>query len=307
MAVKVTGFIQPNSGQYAIEAQHVAFSYGDNQAKTVQAAIEELVTAIANLPSGGGSVSGDASTLIYEGQQTIKQKIEALEAGLGTTAQNITYSYTNGNNETVTTNVKAVLDDLRSALSQVSGISDSLTAAQGYANQARVAQADVETKNTEINNKYAIITNLANQTANTAQDFSGRLNELEQIAQDLSTTFDYDAQFQVISRSAYNAMTEIERGATVFLIYDDTVNNNTYYQLTINRGDSFVNPGVFIGGGIYTSGTTVQIAAIPNSGYEFSHWGNTQEDSGDHQNPKNITMTGETIITGWFKEITPNS
>lgn len=301
MAVKVTGFIQPNSGQYAIEAQHVAFTYGDNQAKTVQAAIEDLATEIANLPSSGG---GDASTLIYEGQQTIKQKIEALESGLGAAAENITYSYTNGNNETVTTNVKAVLDDLRSILAQVSGISESLTTAQNYANQARAAQADVETKNTEINNKYANIVTLTNQTARTAQDFSDRMNELEQIAQDLSTTFDYDAQFQIISRSAYNAMTEIERGATVFLIYDDAVNNNTYYTLTINREDGFVNPGVFIGGGTYPSGTNVTIAAIPNSGYEFDHWGS---DPSNTENPKIITLTDNITIDGYFREITPNS
>lgn len=301
MAVKVTGFIQPNSGQYAIEAQHVAFTYGDNQAKTVQAAIEELAAEIANLPS---STTDDASTLIYEGQKTIKQKIEELESGLGAVAENITYSYTNGNNETVTTNVKAVLDDLRNTLAQIDGISESLATAQGYANQARVAQADVESKNTEINNKYANVVNLVNQTEATAQNFSDRMTQLEQIAQDLSTTFDYDAQFQVISRSAYNAMSEIERGATVFLIYDDTVNNNTYYQLTINRGDSFVNPGVFIGGGVYPSGTSVTIAAIPNSGYEFDHWGS---DSSDTANPKTITLNSIMTVTGYFKEITPNS
>ena len=301
MAVKVTGFIQPNSGQFAMEAQHVAFTYGDNQAKTVQAAIEELAAEIANLPS----TTGDASTLIYEGQKTIKQKIEELETGLGAVAENITYSYTNGNNETVTTNVKVVLDDLRNTLAQIDGISESLATAQGYANQARVTQADVESKNTEINNKYANIVNLVNQTETTAQNFSDRMTQLEQIAQDLSTTFDYDAQFQLISRSAYNAMTEIERGSTVFLIYDDTVNNNTYYTLTINRGDSFVNPGVFVGGRVYPSGTPVTIAAIPNSGYEFDHW---EEDGvSDTTNPKIITLTSNITIYGYFREITSNS
>jgi len=99
-------------------------------------------------------------------------------------------------------------------------------------------------------------------------------------------------------------MTEMERGATVFLIYDDTVNNNTYYQLTINRRDGFVNPGVFIGGGVYPSGTSVTIAAIPNSGYEFDHWGN---DPSNTENPKTITLTSETTVDGYFREITPNS
>ena len=36
MAIKVTGLITPNSGQYAIEAQYVAFTPEGGQTKTVQ-------------------------------------------------------------------------------------------------------------------------------------------------------------------------------------------------------------------------------------------------------------------------------
>ena len=298
MAIKVTGLITPNSGQYAIEAQYVAFTPEGGQTKTVQAIIEDILEDIANLPQGGNT--GDASTLIYEGQKTIKQKIEELELGLGTSADNITYSYLNDNNETVTTNVKAVLDNLRNVVSQVNTISDSVTQAQTYANQARLAQSEVEIKNSNINDKYATIVNLTNQTASKVQNVSDRINALESIANDLSTAFDYDAQFRLISRSEYNSLTEIERGNTVFLIYDDTVNNNTYYQLTINRGDDFVNPGTFIGGGVYPSSTTVTIAAIPNSGYEFDHWGS---DITDTNNPKEITLNSSMTITGSFKEV----
>jgi poly(beta-D-mannuronate) lyase len=50
-------------------------------------------------------------------------------------------------------------------------------------------------------------------------------------------------------------------------------------------------------GGSYLSGTIVKITAIPENGWEFSHWGGALKGSA---NPESITMNGNTVITATF-------
>lgn len=314
MAVKVTGLIQPNSGQYAIEAQHVAFSYGDNQAKTVQAAIEELATEIANLPSGGGA-TGDASTLIYEGQQTIKQKIEALEAGLGTTADHISYSYTvdnDGTEQTVTTNVKAILDQFRAALSGLSEIDSKISTAQGYATAAQLAAQSAQvaqlTMTTTVNDKVAEMTNMNNQTASRVQSVNTRIDRLSNIASQLQAVFEADGQFVVLSNAEYRQRSletydeQLGTGlspTTIYLCYDEEPTGSSIYTLSLNVDPLHQNWGQVVGHGDYNQGVTVIAVALPRTGYQFDHWSDDNTD-----NPRYIVMDQPKEYIAYFEPIT---
>lgn len=71
-----------------------------------------------------------------------------------------------------------------------------------------------------------------------------------------------------------------------------------YYTLTVNvsgNGSVTKNPDL----PTYTYGTVVQLTAIPESGYVFSHW---VGDISGKQNPSNIAMTGNKTVTAVFIE-----
>ena len=67
------------------------------------------------------------------------------------------------------------------------------------------------------------------------------------------------------------------------------------YTITVNANDDSM--GSTIGSGTYSEGTTLQIMAVPNSGYEFRGW-----TDGNTDNPRTITVTGDATYTAEFAE-----
>lgn len=312
MAIKVTGLITPNSGQYAIEAQYVAFTPEGGQTKTVQEIIEDILEEIENLPQGG---NGDASTLIYEGQKTIKQKIEELESGLGTSADNITYSYTvdnDGTQETVTTNVKAMLDQFRNSLSALSTIDSKVAEAQTHATTAQLAAQTAQvaqlTATTAIDEKLQIMTNMNNQTADKVESANSRIDRLTTIASQLQSVFEADGQFVVLSNAEYRQRSlepyDEQAGTgisptTIYLCYDEEPTGASIYTLTLNVDPQHLTWGQVVGHGDYNQGTTVIAVALPRTGYQFSHWSDNNTD-----NPRYILMDQPKEYIAYFEPIT---
>ena len=72
------------------------------------------------------------------------------------------------------------------------------------------------------------------------------------------------------------------------------------YTLTVISSDE--SKGSVTGGGTYDEGTTVQIVAIPKSGYEFVQW-----NDGNTENPRSIVLSSDSTFTASFKEaeVTP--
>lgn len=317
MAVKVTGLISPNSGQYAIEAQHVAFTPEGGQTTTVQAIIEDLIDDIADLESqsGGGGVGGDASTIIYEGQTTIKQKIQSLESGLGGSADNVTYSYTidnNGTEETVTTTVKAVLDALRAITDQIGNITTKVNEAQAYSTSAQsaaqTAQAAQLTITSTINDKIAEMTQMNNDTASRIQGINVKIDTLQNIASQLQSVFEADGQFVILSNAEYQqrCLEEYDEQAgtgisptTIYLCYDEAPAGSSYYSLQLSVGQDCANWGQVIGQGSYAQGSQVIIVALPKTGYQFSYWSDSNT-----QNPRTIVMNADKQYIAYFEQIT---
>ena len=102
-----------------------------------------------------------------------------------------------------------------------------------------------------------------------------------------------------------NRLTKVVYGNGVTVIYGyDALGNRISKKVT---GVSFsisvaVSPsrgGSVTGDGTYSSGTTVELKAIPNEGYEFEKWSD-----GETDNPRNITVTKDLSLTAQFKEIT---
>ena len=54
--------------------------------------------------------------------------------------------------------------------------------------------------------------------------------------------------------------------------------------------------GTTVGGGTYTAGTIVNIAAIPNSGFEFDRWNDDNTD-----NPRQVVVNGDMTFVAFFK------
>ena len=319
MAIKVTGLITPNSGSFAIEAQHVAFTYGEQgaSAKSVQEAIEEIIEDIDDLQSAGGGAGGDASTIIYQGQQTIKQKIEALEAGLGTTADHISYSYTvdnDGTEETVTTNVKAVLDQLRNAVNGLNQIDNKVNEARGYATAAASAATTAQTAQltitSSINEKLSQMTEMNNSVESKSRIINQRYDGLENIASQLQSVFEVDGQFVVISNAEYQRRLletyDEQEGTgiapnTIYLCYDEPPTGASTYELQLTVDPQHTSWGQVIGQGAYAQGTQVFAVGLPRSGYEFDHW---HDDNTD--NPRVIKMNSDLQYIAYFREATSN-
>ena len=72
------------------------------------------------------------------------------------------------------------------------------------------------------------------------------------------------------------------------------------FTLTVLSSEE--SKGTVTGGGTYKEGLTVQIAAVPKSGYEFSTW-----NDGNTDNPRSIVLTSDTTFVASFKEteVTP--
>ena len=66
------------------------------------------------------------------------------------------------------------------------------------------------------------------------------------------------------------------------------------YTLTVLSDD--VNEGSVSGGGTYDYGTSVQISATAESGYEFTQW-----NDGNTSNPRTVTVTANATYTAYFQ------
>ena len=84
-----------------------------------------------------------------------------------------------------------------------------------------------------------------------------------------------------------------------------TVNGNATYkaQFSQNAVTTYTltvmcntDEGSVIGSGTYAAGTTVTIAAIPNSGYEFDKW-----NDGSAHNPREIIVNSNMVCVAFFK------
>ena len=102
-----------------------------------------------------------------------------------------------------------------------------------------------------------------------------------------------------------NRLTKVtySNGITVSYTYDAlgnrisknvTGNTATTYKVTTRVSPS--GYGTVTGGGSYSSGTTVELNAIANSGYKFSRWSD-----GDTSNPRSMTVTKNITLTALFE------
>lgn len=68
------------------------------------------------------------------------------------------------------------------------------------------------------------------------------------------------------------------------------------FNIVVTSNDTLM--GVVIGGGEYKEGTTINIEARPNEGFEFVSW-----NTGDNSNPKTITVSEDAVYEASFKPI----
>jgi hypothetical protein len=71
--------------------------------------------------------------------------------------------------------------------------------------------------------------------------------------------------------------------------------STTYQLTTVIEGQGSVSPS----SGTYASESAVTLTALPESGWEFDHWGNQASGT---QNPITITMNGDKAIYAYFVE-----
>lgn len=105
-----------------------------------------------------------------------------------------------------------------------------------------------------------------------------------------------------------NRLTKVvyENGTTITYTYDALGNRMTKkvtgasldtYTITTYATPS--GSGVVTGGGDYSLGTTIELNAIPNAGYEFLKWSDGVTD-----NPRTLNVTNNMSYTAQFKEST---
>lgn len=74
-------------------------------------------------------------------------------------------------------------------------------------------------------------------------------------------------------------------------------NSSTVYTVLVNPDDE--TKGTALGGGTYTLGQTVSIAAYAKHGFRFAHWQDNET-----ANPRVITVTGDASYTAFFEDDT---
>lgn len=104
-----------------------------------------------------------------------------------------------------------------------------------------------------------------------------------------------------------NRLKEVKYNNGVKVVYDyDAVGNRTSKKVTGATAETFTittkaspsSSGSVTGGGTYGNGTSVELHAIANAGYEFSKWSDDVED-----NPRSITVKKNQAFTAIFNEL----
>ena len=110
-----------------------------------------------------------------------------------------------------------------------------------------------------------------------------------------STTYTYDN---------LNRLTKVTYSNGVMVSYSyDALGNRTSKKVTGNTETTYsvttkvlpTGAGIVTGGGTYSSGTSIELNAIANSGYKFSRWSD-----GDTSNPRSLTVTKNITLTAQF-------
>ena len=116
--------------------------------------------------------------------------------------------------------------------------------------------------------------------------------------QTFAQTYTYDSNYR-LTKVLYG------NGVTVNYTYDALGNRLTKkvtgasaQTFTITTTVTPVGSGTVTGGGTYNNGTTVELNAIPNAGYEFSRWSDGVTD-----NPRSFTVTSELELTAHFTKV----
>lgn len=121
--------------------------------------------------------------------------------------------------------------------------------------------------------------------------------------QTFAQTYTYDNNYR-LTKVVY------PNGVTVTYSYDalgnrlsKTVTGATAATYTISTSVSPAGSGTVTGGGTYSKGTSIELNAIPNAGYEFLNWSD-----GITTNPRTLTVTADQSFTAQFKEsaVTPD-
>ena len=117
--------------------------------------------------------------------------------------------------------------------------------------------------------------------------------------QTFAQSFTYDANYRLKTVKYGN-------GITVTYNYDalgnrtsKTVTGATAQTFTITTAVTPSGSGTVTGGGTYAKGTSVELRAIANAGYEFSKWSD-----GVIDNPRSITVSGNKSYTAQFVAVT---
>lgn len=117
--------------------------------------------------------------------------------------------------------------------------------------------------------------------------------------QTFAQTYTYDNNYR-LTKVVY------PNGVTVTYSYDalgnrlsKAVTGATAATYTISTSVSPAGSGTVSGGGTYSKGTSIELNAIPNAGYEFLKWSD-----GTTTNPRTLMVTADQSFTAQFKEST---
>lgn len=274
------------SGGHIATVDDIAFS-----TKTEGSGVLAYETIDKSLATKLTEIDTAISALENASDSDLEQRIAAVESAIeniGTTAENITYSYTVVDEDTqtettTTTTVKAILDSLRNSLGGVADISEKVeearTAATTATSAASTATAVQTSLTAQLNEKIQELTELKNSASSDAATISARIDELAEIAEQLNAVFETDGQYLIMSASEYAAL-ETKNANTLYFCYDDT--STDVVSFTVIGTSSNTLQGNVYGGGTYAEGSEVNLVALAKSGYQFIYWDDNTTGSTDN-------------------------
>lgn len=220
---------------------------------------------------------------------SLKQKIDEIiqnindnpESGGSSTSDKIEYQYETSAGK-ITTTVENILNQLRTGLEGITITQSDIQNASSYASSALSSSQTAEqakqyitqyiaTKTTELNG-------LKTETTEYLDEVKGKVDNVNSIANQLMLAFDNEADIQIISQSAYDAM-PIKKPNTFYFCYDDgTSAEKQTYIITVSpnvesRGYAIID-GQSSNNKTCNFAEVVRIMAVPKRGYKFVKWSN---------------------------------
>lgn len=246
-------------GRFLTDSNIIAYStkdgdYGEEMDQSVKAKIDELQTET------------DKITGITTNIGSLDRRVEVVE-GKVNDLSNLT------DLDQTITEVKQAKTD---ALSAAASASQKATTAENAMSSTLNTYNSTVRIQQEVNRSLDQVDNQISQLGDKEASLSQRISNLQNTAEQLVTSLDYDGQFQVITQEAYDNLSEVDNN-TIYFIYTEADKMYTIMCMSNNNDDGtsaiYDSTGAqALSKDAFEYNTNIMLKATPSESCSFINW-----------------------------------